>query len=104
MKKVSLILILFLTFSYVVLAGNGGGKSRIISGKIIDAQSGEAIAGVQINVGKDNTYYTDMDGNFIIQLNQSGSSELILNMVGYKPLILKSSQVTSTNEILIYPR
>jgi hypothetical protein len=69
-------------------------SSRIVSGKVFDKESGEALAGVKIQVkGTDNFCYTDLNGSYILRLNLKTESEIEVGIVGYTPVTLKSSEV-----------
>lgn len=79
-------------------------KSRtvILSGKILDKQSNESLAGVKIACADcKKTVYSDLDGNFFVYLEVNSTENLTLefSQVGYssKTLNLQDLQANSGN-------
>ncbi len=102
--KKAVIIVLSLFFSVAVLANNEPSSTRIISGKIIDQQTGETLAGVKVQVKSSDTFcYTDMNGNYVLALDPKANPEISIEMVGYKPLDLKSSETGLEKELYLSP-
>lgn len=93
MKKLAILFVSFLVFS-VSFAGetkdeNGNAESAVmttsVSGKVLDKITGEALAGVKINIeGTTETVYTDFDGNFEIEGIREGKREIKAQYISYK--------------------
>lgn len=68
--------------------------SSIISGKIIDKNSGEALAGVLVCIEetKENCY-TDFEGNFYFNRVKPGEYKLNVEFISYKQLELEKIKV-----------
>lgn len=63
---------------------NRQGKSRQISGKVLDAQ-GEPLIGVSVLVkGTGNGVTTDMDGNYTLMTNET-NPQLVFSYIGFTP-------------------
>lgn len=62
------------------IAGNGNltdkESTRLISGKVIDKDSGEEIAGAEIKIA-DKIIYTDLNGNFITSIPVTTTSAVV---------------------------
>ncbi len=74
----------------------------VLSGKAIDAQTGEALSGVAITLtGLNKTVYTDFDGNFTVDDLQPGKYNLTANLITYKETSLEkyAVQKSKTNRI-----
>lgn len=78
MKRATLVIVLMLLFGPVLLAQKG-----VISGKITDAASGEALIGVNIMYAKGQGLITDLNGKYSIQLPY-GNYTLTVSYVGYE--------------------
>lgn len=91
MKKIaSLIIILFATF--FIFASNDNKQSdkskevsvASISGKVIDIETGESLAGACITIIETGTkIYTDLDGNFSFNDLNPGKYTINVNLVSY---------------------
>jgi len=58
-----------------------------ISGVIIDEKSNETLAGAAIVVnGK--KYYSDLDGNFLVNDIKPGEYEMVVELISYEPFTL----------------
>ncbi|MDF2447579.1 MAG: CarboxypepD reg-like domain [Bacteroidota bacterium] len=107
MKKEIVLTIILSVFVYILgIAGElpkpAKTKSIILSGKIIDRENNEYLAGVKIVCANCNkTGYSDLDGNFLIYLETTKDENLILefSQVGYysKTLRLQEMQANSGN-------
>lgn len=99
--------------AFSLLAGNAGASENqtklpsanaSISGKVIDYQSGETLAGVSVLVeGTETKVYTDLDGNFSIEGLAPGSYNLVLSMISYKSSLVENVELLpeETEEISI---
>lgn len=79
MKTFFLSLLLVFVFG-TAEAGNGAlpnnESTRLISGKVIDKNSGEEIAGAEIKIA-DKIIYTDLNGNFITSIPVTTASAVV---------------------------
>lgn len=85
MKKVFYFILILLPFA--VMAGNGNGKAAasVVKGRIVDSQTQELLAGVEIKIeGTNITAYSDFDGNFEISNLKPGKYSLCINSVSYQ--------------------
>ena len=78
---------------------------KLLSGKVVDKQTNESLAGVKIQVkGSSNYCYTDMNGSFVLSVAANSSSEVAIDMVGYESTTLKAQELTLGSEIVLNPR
>ena len=108
---------IFLTFISIFLTGvnpflsNNSPKEQVLlfSGKIIDFNRNELLAGVSIKITQGaKTIYSDLNGNFFIYLkvNDAKNFKLEFSQVGYITKILTLSDLPSSSsnlEINAYP-
>lgn len=106
MKNTLLAILLCMLFTNGVFAGNNEpAGTRLVSGKVIDKQTGEALAGVKIAVVGTDTYcYTDMEGNYILPVTVKQATEISVDLVGYAPLVIKSTDIGMESDLLLNPR
>jgi hypothetical protein len=102
-------LILLLSFTVFLITGisatNEPGNTKLLSGKIIDKQTGETLAGVKVQLkGTDKYCYTDMNGNFVLTVNATNTAEVIIDMVGYQTTTLKTQELSLGSDIVLNPR
>jgi hypothetical protein len=92
MKKLCLFLLLSATYTLL--------HAQIVTGKVVDKLSGEAIPYVNIGVaGKGIGTVSDINGNFAISLPDSVNSALFrCSCIGYKPYSLKCKDVRQLYE------
>jgi hypothetical protein len=64
---------------------------NLITGKVIDKTTKEALAGAVI-VCDDQKAYTDLDGNFTIRKTKK-ASELSIRLISYSPITLKLNEI-----------
>ncbi len=104
MKKISsfLIALTLCTVSFAVGKANPDAKANkvvsvvvadpnLITGKVIDKNTSEALAGAVI-VCDDQKAYTDLDGNFTIRKTKT-ASELNIRLISYSPITLKLNEI-----------
>ena len=93
MKSIKFITVIILLLAVFELFAENEDKTTsctevgttIIKGTISDAGSGELLPGVSINLeGIEKTYYTDFDGNFIIEDIQPGKYDITFSYISYK--------------------
>jgi hypothetical protein len=116
MKK-SLLTLLFISFVVVSFGANttrnaNKGKSTevtvsnpiaavSISGKVIDLNSGEALAGVEVSIeGTSKKVHTDLDGNFKIENLQPGEYNVIASYISYNKSLIEKLDVGSSTQSL----
>lgn len=93
---------LFLSFSVLAFAGNENNlentnKSQAtVTGKVMDFQSGEALAGATVNIeGTNLIAYTDLDGNFTFPSLKPGTYTIKVCYISYKPSLLENINIQS---------
>lgn len=80
MKK--LLLILFICISSLAFTSNPPTQS-VLKGTVLDVNTTENLAGCKIEIeGVDTQFYSDLDGNFLIQL-QPGKYNITFSMISY---------------------
>jgi hypothetical protein len=89
----------FLTTLYTAAAMALGGT---ISGKIVDAKSGETLIGAAALIeGTTIGAVTDLDGNFVISNVEPGTYNVVFKYVGYQPKQLKAVKVEAGKVITL---
>lgn len=97
---------LVLTFSSQAFAtgdtpANASAKSSI-SGKVVDNQTGESLAGVAVTVeGTEIKAYTDLDGNFTITNIDPGKYNLIVSLISYKNSLVENLKLDPAGKEVI---
>jgi len=78
-------------------------RSSVISGRVIDKLTGEALAGVEIKLmDTDLKIYTDFDGNFEIRNINPGAHALLVDYISYKNLVENvHAEKNNTTEVLL---
>ena len=103
MKRIVALLIFTCLLVSGITASNDPTKTKLVSGKVIDKQTGEALTGVKIQIKGTNTYcYSDMEGAF--SLSTPITAEVVVDMVGYEQTTLKTNQLFFSSEIVLNPR
>jgi len=91
MRKILLIIILFITSSTFLLAGTTGK----LTGKVIDANTKEPLPFVNIIIlGTNLGAATDIDGNYIILNIPPGSYNVKAQYIGYQPVIVEGVSIS----------
>ncbi|HXB39668.1 MAG TPA: carboxypeptidase-like regulatory domain-containing protein [Bacteroidia bacterium] len=111
-KNTLLSLFLCFIFSTGVIAGdnepsnkNKSANTKLISGKVSDKQTGEALAAVKVQVNGTNVCcYTDINGNYILSVNPKIAIEISVSLVGYTPITLKTSELGMEKDLFLSPR
>ena len=104
MKKLIFLLGLIFSLTTGLIASNDPNSTKLVSGKILDKQTGETLTGVKVQVKGTDTYcYSDMDGNFILSVNAPNASEVVIDMVGYEQITLKTKELSSSSDIVLSP-
>jgi len=116
MKK-SLLTLLFVSVvavSFAINNENAASKSKStetatvaptaavsISGKVIDLNSGEALAGVEVAIeGSAKKVHTDLDGNFTIENLKPGAYNVIASYISYNKSFIEKLEVGKPNQSL----
>jgi len=78
-------------------------RSSVISGRVIDKLTGEALAGVEIKLmDTDLKIYTDFDGNFEIRNINPGAHALLVDYISYQNLVENvHAEKNNTTEVLL---
>jgi len=105
-KKLILLLVVIVSFTtHVVASNNDPGNIKLLSGKIIDKQTGEALQGVKVQVkGTDKYCYTDSNGCFVLTISSPAAAEVSIDMVGYEPMTLKTQELSTNPDLVLNPR
>lgn len=102
MLKNYLYIVVFLCFTQLVVAGNSDkvkSSARVITGKVTDL-SGESIAGAKISVTETGeTVFADMDGNFSLSVKTDKEYSIMVNTIGFQPLLVKSTQLSAFSDL-----
>jgi hypothetical protein len=70
-----------------------------VSGKVLDINSGETLAGVAVTIeGTDLKVYTDLDGHFAINNLEPGTCNLILSMISYNNSLVENVQLNANEK------
>ncbi len=96
-KKLGIMLLVCLAFGWQNAEAQ---RVTTISGKITDAQSGEALVGANVYVkGRVTGTISDIEGNFSITANQEPPLTLVFSIVGYRTqeLEITTTSVTGLN-------
>ena len=102
MKRIIALLIFTLLLASGITASNDPAITKLVSGKVIDKQTGEALTGVKIQVKGTNTYcYSDMEGSFT--LSTPTTAEVVIDMVGYEQTTLKTRELSLGSDIVLNP-
>ena len=103
MKKIAFAAIF--TFCFAVLFANDGNKHNKaesgatikIEGKIVDKYTNEALAGVALELNSGSKkYYTDFEGNFLIEGIQPGVYKIDVIYVSYQGITLEEINTNDT--------
>ncbi|MCW5907871.1 MAG: TonB-dependent receptor [Chitinophagales bacterium] len=100
-KNIASLLLLF-------IAVNATAQTGVISGKIVDAKTGETLMGATVAVDDNQNLAasTDLDGNFTIQKVPVGKHKVKVRYIGYKEkeqdeVVVKANEVTNVNVALL---
>ncbi|MEA3504737.1 MAG: carboxypeptidase-like regulatory domain-containing protein [Bacteroidota bacterium] len=110
MKKVIVLLICLLSAS-LIFANNSDDNKKVkneppvvitqIQGSVLDVETGSALVGVKIKLeGSNESYYTDLDGNFFIEGLTPGNYNIIVSYVSYEENTLKDINVKNSRVYL----
>ncbi len=70
-----------------------------ISGKVIDLNSGEALAGVEVTIeGSTKKVRTDLDGNYKINNIQPGAYNLIASYISYNKSFIEKLKIEKSGQ------
>ncbi|HOI32495.1 MAG: carboxypeptidase-like regulatory domain-containing protein [Bacteroidales bacterium] len=113
MKKYLILIVVLALGSITLVASNskdGAGVAKetpaavvMMTGTVLDAETGEALAGAVIEIeNTDTKAYTDLEGHFTIENMQQGEYNVKVNYISYKEtLISKLSLDTHANSVEI---
>lgn len=103
MKK-QIVFLLFLFISLGTFATNNERevkKTRTVCGKVSDA-NGEAIPGAAIKIVETGeTIFADMEGSYKISLPADQNCTLEVNTIGFQPIQIQSSQLSTFGELVL---
>lgn len=85
--------------------GPSDAKWTMISGKVVDSQSGEALIGAKVELsGSDKVVYTDPEGYFELVAPVDASSELTVGYIAYQDVAIPATKMESTATIALSAR
>lgn len=74
-------------------------STSVITGKVLDLSSGEALAGVKISIeGTCISVFTDLEGNFTIDGMQPGTYNLISSLISYNSSLVEKIELEPATE------
>jgi hypothetical protein len=96
MKKIitSALVLLFVLFSISSFANDDKSTTLSVQGKVIDKNTGEALAGVSVIVSGQEVF-TDFDGNFNINISLDESVEV--SFISYKSVKIEAEDINTNN-------
>ncbi len=105
MKTLSIVITIVLLQMATIFAGNDNNEkvnnpqTTTISGKIVDFNNQEGLAGVAVKiVGTNNVVYTDFDGNFFIdKLPANSEIKLQINYISYNSVVIDNLKLSSSS-------
>ena len=104
MKQTLIILIACFLGMGTLSAAKGDKNKKLLCGKVIDKTTGEALAGVKIEIKATGTYcYTDLNGNYILSIPAGSKQEVEANVVGYAQTKLKTTDLGFNIDIPLSP-
>ncbi len=84
-----------------VATSSSTASSVSISGRVIDLNSGEALAGVEVAIeGQSKKAHTDLDGNFKIDNLKPGEYNVIASYISYNKSFIEKLEVVKSNQSL----
>lgn len=107
MKKIyALALLIFIA---ATVFGNGGNESKqnskpgqamVLSGKVTDMESGEALTGVKIEIpGLNISAYTDFDGTYSVVLPDKGTYKVNYQLITYQAVNEQKIDAKSNDKV-----
>lgn len=102
----SIVFVAFLGFAYADNEGNTSNAPEsapvemlLLSGSVIDFQSGEALTGVEVSIeGTDIKTYTDFDGNFEFDNVKPGNYNIIASYISYDKSLVENFEANCQNK------
>lgn len=94
---------ILLIFTFVLLLLNVNAGTGTISGKVVDAKTGETLIGATVTIeGTTQGVATDLEGNFIFKNLEEKSYNLIVKYIGYQEkkesnIQVKNNEVSTIN-------
>lgn len=106
MRKLVLILILFLSVSLPAFCGlvQGGVEKQMTMkrNKVLDSSTRAPISGARISIPQENyETYTDSKGNFALDANIDGQTVMSVEKAGYKPYSITVDKDTASHPIIM---
>lgn len=99
---------IFLVFTLALailpaIAGNDNNNTNsakaAVSGKVIDNETGESLAGVVVSIeNTDIQVYTDLDGNFEIDQILPGNYNLVVSYISYKSSLIENLSLNANEK------
>lgn len=99
MKNISIVLVFTILFGLQAFADSDKDSSKevsasgIISGKVVDQITGEGLCGVKVSIGNGMVSYSDLDGNFAIEVTGNRVYDIQTNYLSYQSYTLSNLQI-----------
>ncbi len=99
MKKIitSALVLVFVLLSIGSFANDDKSTTLSVQGKVIDKNTGEALAGVSVIVSGQEVF-TDFDGNFNVSISLDESVEV--SFISYKSVTIDADDINTNNNYL----
>ena len=97
------ILFILAILSVQVMLAQDVSLRQTVKGTIIDEQSGNALANVNVSIDGINSSgdITDSIGNFKLRNVPIGRQTVLVSLVGYEEAIIRNVEVTSSKEVVL---
>jgi hypothetical protein len=94
--------VLFFLFLFAISSGAfaTGDIKKVISGKVVDTESHESLAGVKVSVeGTNISTYTDINGKYTLFIPQGTDTKISFSLVSYRDNVIPGSNASVNGEI-----
>lgn len=102
-----MIRLLTIAVLFFTLCSFGPGETRwmTLSGRVVDANTGNAIIGAKVVLPQQNAVaYTDPDGNFEIAAPVDNETELMVEYISYKDVKVQAQGLSNDHIIELIPQ
>lgn len=92
---------------FFLLSSFGPGETRwmTVTGKVVDAKTGQALIGAKVVLPEQNAVvYTDPEGNFEIDAPVGNETEITIEYISYEDTKLRAQSLPSDDVIELHPK